>query len=186
MIITEIFEKHGDPTIVWESAMNENATPDSFYLYELHEMSFNLWEDKVWIFNSPNEFRDFTYALELFDYVYFEDWDDLSDEDDYSALHQRLLERKNQEWTFDDCKRYVAQFPIGSIELVNFGRVSDLLAFSEEDYEKCKNVYLTTDRLENEHLNQAEYKIMYYFSKESPVAPGKATKQFLKFLSNRE
>ena len=64
--------------------------------------------------------------------------------------------------------------------------MSDLLAFSEEDYEKCKNVYLTTDRLENEHLNQAEYKIMYYFSKESPVAPGKATKQFLKFLSNRE
>jgi hypothetical protein len=183
MIITEIFEKHGDPTIVWESAMNKNATAASFYLYELHEL-FNFWEDGVWIFNSPNEFRDFTYALELFDYVYFEDWDDLSDEDDYSALHQRLLERKNQEWTFDDCKRFVAQFPVGSIELVDFGRVSDLLSFSEDAFEKCKNIYLTTDRLEDEHLHQAEYKIMHQYSNKSSVAPGKSSTHFLEFLSN--
>jgi hypothetical protein len=40
MTIEEIFEELGYPSTIWENAMGEEATAESFYLYELHLMSF--------------------------------------------------------------------------------------------------------------------------------------------------
>ncbi len=183
MTLFEIFEELGDPTSVWESAMGKRATSESFYLYERHEISFNFWESQVWIFDTPQDFVAFTYALDLFDYVYFEDWDELDETEDFTKLYDQLIANRNKAWTYEDCQRYVSAFGPTSLQPVQFGRVSDLLAFPTADFEKSKGFYRDLDSLEEAGLSEAEYKIMHKYSERSAFPPSVNTEGFLEFLS---
>ena len=183
MTFSEIFDKLGDPTLVWESAMGKRATPESFYLYELHEMSFGFWESQVWIFDSSQDFGNFTYALDLFDYVYFEDWEELDETEDFTNLYEQLIANRNKAWTYEDCQRYVAAFGPSTVQPVQFGRVSDLLAFPSADFEKCKGVYRDLDSLAEAGLSEAEYKIMLKYAERSEIPPSVNVEGFLEFLS---
>ena len=100
--IEEIFEELGYPTTIWENVMGEEATAESFYLYELHLMSYDFWENQVWIFNSTADFGKFAYTLELFDYLYCYDdpdfeFDESDQTDDYEEDSFCVKESSDEE-----------------------------------------------------------------------------------------
>jgi hypothetical protein len=176
----------GDPTEVWVSALKRGATEESFYLYELHEMGPGFWENGVFVFSTPQDFGKFTYALELFDYVYFEDWEEVDEREDYSEFYQHLVQQREKEWTFEDCVRYVSSFKPSGIELIRFGKIQDLLEVSTDTFEKCKEIYTSKDELEVVGLNEAEYQIMNKYAKRSVIPPSRNEKGFMEFLSEWE
>jgi len=185
MTIEEIFEELGYPTTIWENAMGEEATAESFYLYELHLMSFDFWENQVWIFNSTADFGEFAYALELFDYLYcYDDPDFEFDESDQTELYNYLCELKNREWTLETCQECVAKFHNFNIEIKAFLPMENLLKIEQEEFEKCKAIYLTLDQLEEVQLTEATYKILHRYSNMSKIAPSENREQFLEFISN--
>ena len=184
MTIQDIFEKLGDPTLVWENAMGVEATVDSIYLYELHLMSFDFWENQVWIFNSTADFGKFTYALELFDYLFcYEDPDFEFDESDQTEFYNYLYELINREWTLEACQKYLAKFHNSNIEIKAFLPMENLLNIQQEEFEKCKKIYFTLDQLEEVNLTEATYKILHRYAEDSEVAPSENREQFLEFIS---
>jgi hypothetical protein len=186
MNIFALMEKLGDPTEVWISSLKNRATEDGFYLYELHEMGSGMWENGVFVFHTPQDFGKFTYALELFDYVYFEDWEEIDESEDCTALFQHLVRQREKEWTFEDCIHYVSTFKPSCIELIKFGEIRDLIDVSEETFEKCKGIYTSKDELEEVGLNEAEYQIMNKYAKRSVIPPSRNEEGFMEFLRERE
>ena len=187
MTIEEIIEELGEPIIAWDNAQDKEATENSFYLYELHEM-FNFWESQVWIFNDLQEFYDFAYSRVLFDYINRgedEAYDD--DDSDQSELYKHLLKLKNTIWTIAECENFVKTFDHYTFELVQFGKVSDLIAISDEDFEKCKELYTTKDELENINIKEGVYQIISKYitrNYKNPKKPKDSKEAFLAFLNN--
>ena len=184
MNIEQIIEELGEPEIAWENSLSKEATENSFYLYELHEM-FNFWESQVWIFNDLQEFYDFAYSHVLFDYI--NRWEDEAYEDDdsdQSELYDYLLKLKNTIWTIAECENFVKTFNHCTFEMVQFGKVSDLIAISDEDFEKCKLLYLTKQELENDNLKEGCYKIISEYINRHHKKPKESKEDFLDFLSN--
>jgi hypothetical protein len=176
-------EKLGNPTEVWISSLKNRATEDGFYLYELHEMGSGMWENGVFVFPTPQDFGKFTYALELFDYVYFEDWEEIDESEDCTALFQHLFQQREKEWTFEDCIHYVSTFKPSCIELIKFGEIRDLIDVSEETFEKCKGINTSKDELEEVGLNEAEYQILHKYSQEAKGRPKDDCLCFLEFIN---
>ena len=187
MIITELFNEFGDPTLAWENAMDKVANENSYYLYEIHHMSMNFWENKVWIFNTLDEFGGFTLALDLFNYLYYsEDLSNIQDNSDVKELHNKLANKKGIVWNLDNCMDYIKNFDNLNIELKAFGRIESLIHTSEKDFEKSKKHYSTLDELNIEELEEASYQILHRYSKVSEKAPCKSISEFLEFISSWE
>lgn len=183
MNIEQIIDELGEPEIAWENSLNKEATENSFYLYELHEM-FNFWESQVWIFNDLQEFYDFAYSHVLFDYIN-RGGDEAYDYDsDQSELYDYLLKLKNTIWTIAECENFVKTFDHSSLALVQFGKVFDLIAISDEDFEKCKLIYLTKEELENDNLKEGCFKIISEYINRHHKKPKESKEAFLTFLSN--
>lgn len=183
MNIEQIIDELSEPEIAWENSLNKEATENSFYLYELHEM-FNFWESQVWIFNDLQEFYDFAYSHVLFDYIN-RGGDEAYDYDsDQSELYDYLLKLKNTIWTIAECENFVKTFDHSSLALVQFGKVFDLIAISDEDFEKCKLIYLTKEELENDNLKEGCFKIISEYINRHHKKPKESKEAFLTFLSN--
>ena len=119
---------HGLPN---SAAVGQPLLLLSLKVYELHEM-FNFWESQVWIFNDLQEFYDFAYSHVLFDYINrCEDEAYEDDDSDQSELYDYLLKLKNTIWTIAECENFVKTFNHCTFEMVQFGKVSDLIAISD-------------------------------------------------------
>jgi hypothetical protein len=71
--------------------------------------------------------------------------------------------------------------------MVEFAKVSDLITISDEDFEKCKQLYLTKDELENVNLKEGIYQIISEYIKrnyKNQKKPKESKEDFLDFLSN--
>lgn len=187
MNIEEIIEELGEPIIAWENSLSKEVTENSFYLYELHEM-FNFWESQVWIFNDLQEFYDFAYSHVMFDYINrWEDEEYEDDDSDQNELYDYLLKLKNTIWTVAECENFVNTFNDSSFEMVQFGKVIDLITISDEDFEKCRKIYFTKDELENVNLKEGVYQIISKYitrNYKNPIKPKESREEFLDFLSN--
>jgi hypothetical protein len=185
MTIEEIIEELGEPE--WNTAQFKDAKENSYYLYELYE-TFNFWESKVWIFNDLQKFYDFAYSHVLFDYI--NRWEDEAYEDDdsdQSELYDYLLKLKNTIWTVTECENFVKTFDHCTFEMVQFGKVSDLIAISDEDFDKCKDYYSTKEELENINIKEGVYQIISKYitrNYKNPKKPKVSKEAFLAFLSN--
>lgn len=185
MTIEEIINELGEPEIAWDNAQDNEVTENSFYLYELHEM-FNSWESQVWIFNDLQEFYDFAYSHVMFDYINRwedEEYDD-GDDTDQSELYDYLLKLKNTIWTVSECENFVNTFNDSSFEMVQFGKVIDLITISDEDFEKCRKIYFTKDELENVNLKEGVYQIISGFMKHHVKKPKDSVAEFLAYLKD--
>jgi len=185
MTIKEIIDTYGDPTKIWDNALNRSANKNSYYLYEIHNMSFDFWENQVWIFNTLEQFREFTVALELFDFIYNQEKEDYDFEEyDYSENIENLKKIKAKEnWTFDDCLAYVNNYNHSELQLNGFGKVIDLLNTTETDFENSKQLLFSFDDLKEYNLSEAQYKILHKYQNVTNILPGKSEEQFLNFLS---
>jgi hypothetical protein len=183
MNIEEIIEELGEPIIAWDNAQDKEATENSFYLYELHEM-FNFWESQVWIFNDLQEFYDFAYSRVLFDYINRGEDEAYDFDSDQRELYEHLLKLKNTIWTIAECENFVKTFNHSSLALVQFGKVSDLITISDEDFEKCKQLSRTKEELENDNLKEGCYKIISEYINRHHKKPKESEEAFLTFLNN--
>ena len=86
----------------------------------------------------------------MFDYINREENEvyDFDDDTDESELYEYLLKLKNTIWTVTECENFVKTFDNCTFEMVQFGKVIDLITISDEDFEKCKEYYSTKDELE--------------------------------------
>lgn len=182
MTIEEIINELGEPE--WNNSRDKEVKESSYYLYELHE-TFNFWESQVWIFNDLQEFHDFAYSHVMFDYINrWEDEEYEDDDSDQSELYDYLLKLKNTIWTITECENFVKTFDHCTFEMVQFGKVSDLIAISGEDFKKCKQLYLTKEELENVNLKEGVYQIISKYIKQHDKKSKESKETFLTFLSN--
>ena len=182
MTIEEIIEEFGEPE--WNNSRNKEVTENSYYLYELHEM-FNSWESQVWIFNDLQKFYDFAYTHVMFDYINrWEDEEYDDDDSDQSELNEYLLKLKNTIWTVTECENFVKTFDHCTFEMVQFGKVIDLITISDEDFEKCKEYYSTKDELENVNLKEGNYQIISQYIDRHKKKPKESVAEFLTFLND--
>ena len=134
------------------------------------------------------EFYDFAYSHEMFDYI--NRWEDEEYEDDdtnQSELYDYLLKLKNTIWTVTECENFVNTFNNSSFEMVQFGKVIDLITISDEDFEKCRKIYFTKEELENVNLKEGVYQIISKYitrNYKNPIKPKESREEFLDFISN--
>jgi hypothetical protein len=189
MTIEEIIEELGEPEIALNKAENIYANENSYYLYELHQM-YNFWENKVWFFNDLQEFYDYAYSHVMIQYVNREldEEYDFDDDTDRSELYRYLLKLKKTIWTIEECENFIKSFSDSSFELVEFGKVIDLIAITDEDFEKCKEHYSTKEELENINLKEGCYKIISgYINKnyKKTKKPKESLAEFLAYLNHQ-
>jgi hypothetical protein len=182
MTIEEIIEKFGEPEIAWNNSLGRTATENSYYLYELHEMH-DFWENHVWIFNNLQEFYDFAYSMVMVDYMYKEERDN-RDTIDQIELYKYLTKLKNIKWTIEECQNFIKTFHHASFELVQFGKVIDLINLTTEDFEKCKEVFHTKEELKTANIEEGIYKIVSAYIDQYDKRPLESIEDFLTFLSN--
>jgi hypothetical protein len=185
MTLGEIIDQLGSPTSVWENAMGRTANENSYYLYEIHHLSMGLWENQVWIFNSLEEFGDFTYALELFNYIYDSEKTDYDEELD-DEFYQRLKKNRESTWDWEKCQLFIKNRENSEISIKALGRVKALLETTQSDFEKSKKYYSSIDELEKINLDEATYQILNKYAEISKVAPCDSKEEFLEFISNWE
>lgn len=185
MTIEEIIKLFGEPEDTWNNCLGKTATENSYYLYELHEM-YNFWKNHVWIFNDLHEFYEFAYSITMVDYINREENEDydMDDNTEQIALYNYILKLKNTEWTIEACENFISTFKHTSFELVQFGKVSDLINISDTEYEKCKEFYHTKEELEKVELSEGFYKIISGYIDQFDKKPKESKEDFLTFLSN--
>jgi hypothetical protein len=132
------------------------------------------------------DFYDYAYSHVIIQYINRElDEEYHFDDDTYrSELYQYLLKLKNTIWTIEECDNFIKSFSDSSFELVEFGKVSDLIATTDEDFEKCKEHYNTKKELENINLKEGCYKIISEYIDQHNQKPKESKEMFLSFLSN--
>lgn len=180
MTLEELLAKI-DPTCIWENAMDRAATPNSFYLYELHLMSFNSWDAHVWIFDTTQQFRDFIPALLFRDLLYLDDAAKFKGMD-FSQRYEELLYLQNTIWDLNRCKEFIANYKSKDLELLEFDSISELINISNEHYEICKQTLYIDPKVEF-GISQAKYKILHKFALRSDIKPAFNQDTFLEFIS---
>ena len=184
--LIELLPKH--PTKVYQDGFGTQATENGFYLYEIHKMHHDFYESHVWIFKSIEEFVNFLPAIVFNDIaVHWEDdefdWD--TDNYDYSNDYDFYKSLINQQWDFQQCIDFINNHnKFGELELIEFGKISDLVDVSQVEYDKCEEIYLFLDELENLGLTQGRYQIFHKFHAFSDSIPSKNKAVFMEMLEH--
>lgn len=171
----DVFEKYLPPGKV---------TENGYYLYEIHDMGHQFYEGHVWVFDSIDAFVDYIPAIVFRDVVVHcedeERFEDVDFAEDY-AFYETLV---NQTWDFQQCIQFVEDHQsIGGLELIEFGKISDLVNVSREEYDKCKGFIGSIDEMEVLGLTQGRYQIFHKFHELSGSIPSQDKAAFLEFLT---
>lgn len=176
-----------DPTDLFISGQSKEATKDSFFLYEIRHMHSDFWESYVWIFDTINEFVNFLPAIIFSEFViHSEDYDF---EEEYGKIdctsnyeyYQTILKDK---WDEARCKKFIDEFQAEGVEFIEFGRVSELLSVSQEEFDLCKGTIDDINILEELGITQGRYKILNNFHYLSNERPELNENGFLSMLNN--
>lgn len=179
MNIYELLEKV-DPESEFYAAMDNVATEHSYYLYKLQLMSLDYWEPYVWYFDTTDQFATFIPAL-LFNNILGNDIEDFEDVD-FSESYAEYLEAKQGDWDESRMFEFIKNFYSDRLELLEVGKVSDLLKFSPEDFELCRNEFFYDPEKFND-ISEVKYRIINKFSEVSELCPAQNEEDFLKFLN---
>lgn len=176
------------PTDILEGNLGKQATENSLFLYEIHNTSFDFYESHIWVFDSIDDFINFLPAIVFNDIAV--NWETYSEDEasnnyDYTNDYTFFKKLKKQQWNLQQGVDFVEKQPkFGNLELIEFGKLSDLIKVSQQEYDKCKNLYLTLDELTKVGLTQARYKIFEQFHKCSKDLPSKNSHEFLEMITN--
>lgn len=183
--LIEILPEH--PCDVMQNGFGKKAFSESFYLYEIHNMHHNWYENNVWIFNSINEFVQFLPAIVFNDIAVNceEGFEDEHVDYDYSEDYNFYKSLVSQKWDELKCKEFISEHSkFGGLELIEFGRVSDLLECTQQEYNKCKDSIYSLDELEELELSQGRYKIFHAFHSVSENRPSLNEKAFIQMIED--
>jgi hypothetical protein len=189
MYYKQIIEKIGkNPCDVFFKYTGIEPTRKSYYLYEIHRMHLDWWQSHVWVFNSLYDFIDFL------PYIFFndiaikyenDDFDDrygcinyLKEYKRYSRLMKENLDEKR-------CEQFVKRFKATKdLEVIEFGKLFDLINVSQEEYNKCQKDIHNLTQLKKVGLSQGKYEILHNFHKVSDERPALNEKAFLQMLKD--
>ncbi len=187
----EVIQKIGNhPNDVMQAAFDREANTNSYYLYEIHRMHHQDYESYVWLFNSIEEFVLFLPAIVFNDIAVNCDNHDFEEEFgdiDYTEKYKLYTSLMNNKWDEAQCAKFVLDY-LGSdeLELIEFGKVADLLNISDSEFEKCKDSYSTIEEIEKHGLTQGKYKILNKFYNQSKTRPSLNQTDFFEMLENSE
>jgi hypothetical protein len=188
----ELTEKHcREPAQIFEDFYGyASASPDAFFLYEIHLMGYNFWESSVWIFESIAEFKQFLPVL-LFSWEASHsqdhDFEETVAELNYEEQYTLYIKALSEDWQSpEDCNRFLKELAGtgSSAETIGieFGAVSDLLNVSAEEFDKCKEDLFSEEDLEKAGLSQGRYKIFNRYWESYEMHPSENEEQFLEML----
>ena len=70
------------------------------------------------------------------------------------------------------------------MELIEFGRISDFMEATSEEYNKSKEIYVSLDELEKIGITQCRYQVLHKFSSISQLPPSQNSDEFLKMIED--
>ena len=182
----ELIEKLGKEPGRWLFDGYGTPREEGYYLYQIHLMHGDYWENGVYFFNTINEFVDFLPGIVFSNLAVDSMGDDFWEENhDFSEDWNRFQELKSGDWDEERCVKFIKEYGANNyIEFIEFGKISDLLSVTQEEYDKCYDSIDSTDELEEEGLTEGRYKIFTKFHEESDDRPGLDKEGFLEMLSN--
>ena len=182
----ELIEKLGKEPGIWLFDGYGTPREEGYYLYQIHLMHGDYWENGVYFFNTINEFVDFLPGIVFSNLAVDSMGDDFWEENhDFSEDWNRFQELKSGDWDEERCVKFIKEYGANNyIEFIEFGKISDLLSVTQEEYDKCYDSIDSTDELEEEGLTEGRYKIFTKFHEESDDRPGLDKEGFLEMLSN--
>lgn len=185
MTIRELY-KIVDPTLIWESAMDNQANVDSWYLYELHNFHHNNWGANVWIFNGIDDFVQFLPAIIFNDLLYPDE--NLGQDDagntDVSDKYADYLKTQQGTWNEQRCLNFVIEYQNPKLMLKEFSRVSTFFDVTAAQFELCKSEPVFDPEI-HIGLSEAMFSILCEFSKVTDSCPSLKREAFMRFMSQQ-
>ena len=190
MNVNQLIERLPEhPLVLMQNALGKEVSIDSYYLYGIIRLHNDLYKSYVFTFNSITEFVAFLPAI-LFNDVAI-NWDGdyavNNIESNFSDDYELLENLTNQNWDELKCKEFISEHSkFDDMELIEFGRISDFMEATSEEYIKSKEIYLSLDELEKIGITQCRYQVLHKFSSISQVPPSQNRDEFLKMIEDWE
>jgi len=129
-----------DPLLIFEKQMEVPPDSHSYYLLEFHLSGPNWWDQHVWYFENLEQFKRFLPALIFRDLIIELSNSNYNENLDLSKEYKEYLEVKEIPIEEKAFVNFVHQYNSDKLELVEFGRVQDLLDLSQSEFEYCKKI----------------------------------------------
>lgn len=188
MDINQLIERLPEhPLVLMQNALGRKVSIDSYYLYGIIRLHHDLYKNYVFTFNSIIEFVEFLPAIVFNDVAI--NWDDEYEvnyaDSDFSDDFKLLENLTNQNWDEITCKDFIYKHnKFEDLELIEFGRISDFMEATPEEFIKSKELYLSLDELEKIGITQCRYQLLHKFSSISQVPPCLNRDEFLKMIED--
>jgi hypothetical protein len=183
--LIERLPKH--PLVLMQNALGRKVSIDNYYLYGIIRFDNDFYKSYVFTFNSITEFVAFLPAIVFNDVAinWEEDYEVNNVESNFSDDYKLLEILANQNWDELKCKEFIGEHSkFDDLELIEFGRISDFMEATSEEFIKSKEHYVSLDELEKIGITQCRYQVLYKFSSISQVPPSQNRDEFLKMMED--
>lgn len=188
MNVNQLIEKLPEhPLDLIQNALGKKVSKDSYYLYVIIRLYDEFYKNYVFTFNSIIEFVEFLPAIIFNDVAinWDEDYEVNYAESNFSNDYELLEKLTNQNWDELKCKEFISeQTKFDDLELIEFGKISDFMEASSEEFVKSKEHYVSLDELEMIGITQCRYQVLHKFSSISEVPPSQNWDEFLKMIED--
>jgi hypothetical protein len=186
MNINQLIERLPEhPCDLMQNVFGREVSAESFYLYGIYNMHYNFYNSHVFIFNSINEFVEFLPAIIFNDIAinWDDDYEENNEEISYSEDYKLLENLRNQNWDELKCKKFIKEHcKFDDLELIEFGKLSDFMEVTTEEFNKSKELFFSLDKLDEIGITQCRYQLLHKFSSISQVLPSQNKKAFFKMI----
>jgi hypothetical protein len=188
MNVNQLIERLPEhPLVLMQNALGRKVSVDNYYLYGNISYHNDFYKSYVFTFNSITEFVEFL-PLIIFNDVAI-NWDENYEvnyvDSNFSDDYELLENLTNQNWDELKCKEFISeQSKFDNLELIEFGRISDFMEATSEDFIKSKELYVSLDELERIGITQCRYQVLHKFSSISQVTPSQNRDEFLKMIED--
>lgn len=188
MNVNQLIERLPEhPLDLMQNALGRKVSLDCYYLYGIIRFHNDLYNSYVFTFNSISEFVEFLPAIVFNDVAinWDEDYEDNYVESNFSDDYEFLENLTNQNWDELKCKKFISEHSkFDDLELIEFGRISDFMEATSEEFIKSKEHYVSLDELEKIGITQCRYQVLHKFSSISQAPPSQNRDEFIKMIED--
>jgi hypothetical protein len=183
--LIERLPKH--PLVLMQNALGRKVYIDNYYLYGIIRFDNDFYKSYVFTFNYITEFVEFLPAIIFNDVAinWDENYEVNSVESNFSDDYELLGNLTNQNWDELKCKEFISEkSKFDDLELIEFGRISDFMEATSEEFIKSKELYESLDELERIGITQCRYQVLHKFSSISQAPPSQNSDVFLEMIED--
>jgi hypothetical protein len=188
MNINQLIERLPEhPLVLMQNALGRKLSLDYYYLYGIIRFHNDLYKSYVFTFNSITEFVEFLPAIVFNDVAI--NWDKNYEvnfvESNFSDDYELWENLNNQNWDELKCTEFIREHSkFDDLELIEFGRISDFMEATSEEFIKSKELYVSLDVLKKIGITQCRYQVLHKFSSISQVPPSQNSDVFLEMIED--